>query len=82
MTKNKILALIKKNACEVLPELDEDKFQPNVSLRDLGADSVDRAEILNMTLEDMNLHVPRTKFFAPNNIGELCTLLHKQLDEA
>lgn len=81
MTEPEILELIKKHVSDILPELEEHQFQATDSLVDLGADSVDRAEILNMVLEDMALQIPRTELFGPKNIGELAALLHKRIDD-
>jgi polyketide biosynthesis acyl carrier protein len=63
---------------EVLPELRSHGFRALDRLADLGADSVDRAEIVTMVLERLSLTIPRTELFGAHNIGELAQLLAKR----
>ena len=51
-------------------------------LADLGANSVDRAEIAMLVQESIGLAVPRVELFGPANIGELADLFLKKLDAA
>jgi polyketide biosynthesis acyl carrier protein len=46
MPSQDILQVIVRYAREVLPELESHEFRSGDHLRDLGADSVDRAEII------------------------------------
>lgn len=79
MNRQEIFDLIARNAREVLPELEQHRFQDSDRLQDLGANSVDRAEIVMLTLESLSLKIPRVETFGPNNIGELADLLHAKL---
>ena len=51
MPESRVFDLIVEHVREVVPELEDHRFQPSDSLRDLGANSIDRAEIIIMTLE-------------------------------
>jgi polyketide biosynthesis acyl carrier protein len=82
MTKVEILALIARHTCEILPNLDAHPFAPADRLADLGANSVDRAEIAMLVQESLQLSVPRVELFGPRNIGELADLFLKKLDAA
>jgi len=64
---------------DVLPELDRYEFRRGDSLRDLGANSIDRAEIITLVLESLRLQIPRVEAFGANTIGELADLLHDKL---
>lgn len=81
-TESEILELISASVIDVLPETAAHTFSPSDSLVDLGANSVDRAEILNLVLENLSLNMPRTQLFGPQNIGELAALLCKALNNA
>ena len=48
-------------------------------LQELGANSMDRAEIVMLVLESMDLAIARSELFGPQNIGELADLLHGKL---
>ena len=74
MTRNQILDLIAKHTREILPGLDEHEFIGSDRLVDLGANSVDRAEIAMLVQESLGLSVSRVELFGPKNIGELADL--------
>ena len=76
MTRDEIFNLIVQCAREVLPDLENRPLQRTDSLTDLGANSMDRAEIVMMVLDAMSLKIPRTETVGPQNIGELADLLH------
>jgi polyketide biosynthesis acyl carrier protein len=74
MTKPEILNLIAQHTREILPGLDAHEFVADDRLVDLGANSVDRAEIAMLVQESLNLSVSRVELFGPKNIGELADL--------
>jgi polyketide biosynthesis acyl carrier protein len=59
----------------------EHEFAPTDRLQELGANSVDRAEIVTLVLESLALRIPRTELFGPKNIGELAQLLQTKMLE-
>ena len=77
-----ILELIVQSTREILPGLDSHDFVDSDRLADLGANSVDRAEIVMMVQEALNLSIPRVELFGPKNIGELADLLLRKLNAA
>lgn len=82
MTQSDVLALIARHAREILPGLDGHTFVASDRLADLGANSVDRAEIAMLVQESLGLAVPRVELFGPKNIGELADLFLTKLDAA
>jgi len=82
MNKEQIFSLVVRCSREILPQLETYEFRPNDSLQRLGANSVDRAEILMLVLESMSLSIPRVELFGPTNIGELVELLYEKLHRA
>lgn len=75
MTKKSIFQLIKKNIQEIIPDVDSNAIEIQQSLKEIGADSVDRVEIISMTLEDLGLKIPLIKFAEVKNMEELTELL-------
>jgi len=75
MNQDDILELIFKHAREVLPSLEERVLAGTDSLRDLGANSMDRSEIVMMTLEAMEMDMPLAETIKAGNMGELAALL-------
>jgi len=79
MNKTKLLELIAQRTREVLPGLDAHEFVSSDRLTDLGANSVDRAEIAMLVQESLNISIPRIELFGPKNIGELADLFLQKL---
>lgn len=82
MTKTELLDLIARHTREVLPDLKEHRFAEGDRLVDLGANSVDRAEIAMLVQESLGLSVSRIELFGPKNIGELAELFLGKLSAA
>lgn len=82
MTRNDLLALIGLHTREILPGLDGHDFIASDRLVDLGANSVDRAEIAMLVQESLNLSVSRVELFGPKNIGELADLFLTKIHAA
>jgi polyketide biosynthesis acyl carrier protein len=76
--KVQMLDLIAKHAREILPNLETHKFKQEDRLADLGANSVDRAEIAMLVQESLSLTIPRVELFGPKNIGELADLFLRE----
>lgn len=82
MNTEEIFAIITRHTREVLPGLEARNFQQQDSLRELGANSVDRSEIVLMTLESLSLDIPLIETVRAQNMGELASLLHEKLHRA
>ncbi len=77
-----IFAIIVGHTREVLPGLDDYSFQFSDSLRELGANSIDRSEVVMLTLESLELKAPMIEFAKAENMGELAGLLHASFERA
>lgn len=82
MTKREVLDLIAHHTRETVPGLDSHQFSASDRLADLGANSVDRAEIAMLVQESLGLSLPRVELFGPRNIGELADLFVKTFHAA
>ena len=77
---NKIFEIIKKYIYEVVPELEKVFLKTTDSLKELGIDSVNRAEIIMMVMEELDLHIPLIELAAAQNIGEIADLFAAKLE--
>jgi polyketide biosynthesis acyl carrier protein len=80
VTKTELLDLIAWHTREILPGLEAHQFVASDRLVELGANSVDRAEIAMLVQESLDLSVSRVELFGPKNIGELADLFLQKLD--
>jgi polyketide biosynthesis acyl carrier protein len=78
MTKAEIFEVVKKNALEIL-DVAPDTVTLGKSLTDLGANSVDRVEIVTMTMEDLGLKIPFMSFAGASNIEDLVEILRSNI---
>ena len=82
MTTADLLNLIARHTREIIPGLDAHQFVASDRLVDLGANSIDRAEIAMLVQETLGLNVSRVELFGPKNIGELAELFLTKIHAA
>lgn len=79
MTREELLNSMKDAISFTVPEIDSDSVTYEDSLKDLGANSVDRAEIIIMLMEDANVKLPMVSFGNAKNIGEIIDIVMNAL---
>ncbi len=79
MNRNNVFDVIKNCVLEILPDLATHKFEDSDSLEALGANSMNKADIVMLALEELALAIPRIEAFGPKSIGELTDLLHGKM---
>ncbi|RRS10439.1 acyl carrier protein [Pseudoalteromonas sp. J010] len=79
MEKQDIFNIITRNLSEVIPDLEGHPFQLAESMRDFGANSIDRSEIIMMTLEKLGISVPLIELAKAQSMGDLAGILHEKL---
>lgn len=75
MSKEHVFEVVKNVIIEVLPDLDSDQVQIEKSLRELGANSIDRMEVVTMSMEELDLKIPLMSFAQVSNIQGLVDVL-------
>ena len=78
MNRDEIFSLVINSCCQVIPELKGHAFSKTDRLVDLGANSVDRAEIVMMVMESLSLQIPRIELFGAKDIGELTEVFYEK----
>ena len=79
MNETNVLEVIIRHAREVIPGLAAHRFSSDDSLRELGANSIDRSEIVMMTMESLSLSIPLIEVARAGSVGELASILHSKL---
>lgn len=72
-----VLDTLTHNAVKVMPELQPADLVTDTSLADLGCNSIDRADIVSMTMDELGVVVPVTELYSGQRIGELVELFVK-----
>jgi polyketide biosynthesis acyl carrier protein len=73
--KNQIIEQIRENLIEIIPELEEKTISNDEKLSDIGANSIDRAELIALTLEQLEKEIPRIELAGAQTINELAELI-------
>lgn len=79
MTKADIFEVVKKNVLEIVPGLEPEAVSVNKSLSELGANSVDRMEVITMSMEDLDVSIPLLSFAKAVNIGGIVDIFFANL---
>ncbi|MFD4987456.1 phosphopantetheine-binding protein [Streptomyces sp. NPDC058374] len=68
---------IRRNVLVVVPDLDPAAITLDRSLSELGCNSIDRADVVTMTMEDLGIQVPVTEFHQVHDLRTLVELLDR-----
>lgn len=79
MTKEEVFDTVIAVIIEVLPEVEPQDITIDAQLINLGANSIDRMDILIMSMEELNIKVPLMKFAGVSNLEALVDTLHANL---
>ncbi|KFG74627.1 acyl carrier protein [Streptomyces mutabilis] len=75
MSQDQIFQTLKEVFVDVVPEVEIDRITLQDSMRDLGANSIDRAEIITETMEQLDIALPMVSFAEARNIGDIVAVL-------
>ena len=71
MTKEEIIDVIKKNIAENLDDVELEEIDPQKTMKDYGANSLDIIEVVSCSMRELNIKIPRTELADIKNIDEL-----------
>ena len=81
-TRDEVFAVVKEKIREVLGDaISLESIRPEVALRDLGANSLDRVEIVSLSMQALALRFPVRELGKVSNIGELVEALHQKSEQ-
>ncbi len=70
---------LKGHLRNIIPELDGKEIGEDETLRNLGANSVDRGELINLILEELEFDIPRVELAGAETLSEMADLLTEKL---
>jgi len=74
-----VMAAIRRSVAAVMPDVDPGSVTPGRSLAELGCNSVDRVDVVAMTMDELGVAVPVPAFAEVRDIGTLAELLRRHL---
>lgn len=75
MSKEHVFEVVKTAIMEVLPDVKSELISTEKSLKELGANSIDRMEVVTMSMEELGLKIPLMSFAQVSNIEGLVDVL-------
>ena len=82
MSEQEIFEAIKRHLLEIVPEMEASRIVPEASMQELGANSVDRAEVILLTMSSLKLKFPLIELGGAKNLRGLAEILHKKKAQA
>lgn len=71
MTKEKIIEVIKQNIADNLDDVEIGEIDPQKTMKDYGANSLDIIEVVSSSMRELNIKIPRSELADIKNIDEL-----------
>jgi acyl carrier protein len=81
MTREEILAVIKKHLADAVDDVDLGTIDPKKSMVDYGANSLDLVEVVSRSMRELKVKIPRAELNKLENIEGLVDLFEKTLQE-
>jgi polyketide biosynthesis acyl carrier protein len=81
MTKEQVIEVIKKNIVENLDDIKAADIDPQKSMADYGANSLDIIEVVSCTMRELNIKIPRAELTDIKNIDQLADRFVKYKDQ-
>jgi polyketide biosynthesis acyl carrier protein len=82
MTEDAVYELLRAAVLRTLPDLDGSEIRPEATLQDLGANSVDRLDILMEVGDALGGHVTVRDLTGRRDVGGLVRTLHERRGDA
>jgi polyketide biosynthesis acyl carrier protein len=76
MTREHILATVKKYLIDAVDELAGAEIDTSLSMKDMGANSLDIVEVVSRTMRELKIKVPRAELAKLSNVDGLVDLLY------
>jgi polyketide biosynthesis acyl carrier protein len=77
--EERVFTAVRRNVLIVIDDIDPAEVTIGRTLRDLGCNSVDRAEIVSMTMADLDVAVPVAEFAQVGDLRSLVAVLARHL---
>ncbi len=74
MTREQIFEVVRRQIVHIVDKVPPEAIREEVSMRDLGADSLQVVEVVSRSMKELRLKVPRTELSRAKNLGDLLDL--------
>ena len=78
MTREEVTACVKRSIAEIM-DISMNEIQTSDSLKDIGANSIDRMDIIVMAMEEAGLKIPMMEFAKLKNIDGIIDVIYSKV---
>ncbi|MBO9699896.1 MAG: acyl carrier protein [Sporocytophaga sp.] len=79
MATEQVYEVVKNVIMEVLPDLNPEMISIEKNLKELGANSIDRMEVVTISMEELGIKLPLMSFAQVSNIEGLVKVLSENV---
>ncbi|MBN9545306.1 MAG: acyl carrier protein [Alphaproteobacteria bacterium] len=76
VSKDEVFAVVRKHLLDICPDIDAAAIAPGVSMKDLGASSLDMVEVVSCAMRELAVRISRQDLSDIKDIGGLVDRLH------
>ncbi len=82
MTREHVMGVVIKHLVDAVDGLTPDKVDPKLSMKDLGANSLDIVEVVSTSMRELKVKIPRSELVKLTNVDGLVDLLYSTANQA
>lgn len=79
MTREEIYLLLEECILSVIPDVQRERIAPELSFRQLGADSIDRSDIATVLKTRLGVDITPVEIGKARDLGAVVELLHGRI---
>ena len=77
MSREQIFSVVKAHIMKIVDGVPPEAIREDVSMRDIGVDSLQVVEVVSRSMKELKVKVPRTELSRAKNLGDLVDLFAK-----
>lgn len=81
MNREAVKTVVVKHLVAAVDTLDASKVDTAMSMKDLGANSLDIVEVVSAAMRELKIKVPRSELSKLTNVDQLIDLLHRTTEQ-
>ncbi len=82
MNRDHVKTVVVKHLVQAVDTLDANKIDTSMSMKDMGANSLDIVEVVSAAMRELKIKVPRAELSKLTNVDQLIDLLHRTAEQA
>lgn len=79
MTRGEVLGVVQKHMADIVDDIEPSSIDPQKSMKELGANSLDIVEVVSCSMRELRVKVPRSELSKLTNIDGLVDMLHESV---